>query len=156
MYLFCEISHRLNCLSRVYGLAFLYDVIVYPYNDDRRWGVADVIDVRIGKRLKQRREELGLTQDKLAERTGFTTNYISTLERGQSFPRCEKLITLLNALETSPEIIFCDVVTFANTAKTSQLSEELASLPPDAQKRILRVVELMIQAESELVSLENT
>ncbi len=108
-----------------------------------------MIDVRIGRRIKQCREKLGLTQEEFAEKTGFTTNYISTLERGKSFPRCENLIILLNALEVSPEAIFCDVVTFANTAKASQLSEELATLPPEAQKRILRTVELMIQQEKE-------
>ena len=69
-----------------------------------------MIDVRIGRRIKQCREKLGLTQEEFAEKTGFTTNYISTLERGKSFPRCENLIILLNALEVSPEAIFCDVV----------------------------------------------
>ena len=58
-----------------------------------------MIDKRIGKRLKQRREELGLTQEDLAEKLGLTPNYISTVERGASFPRCEKLILLLNGLE---------------------------------------------------------
>ena len=67
-----------------------------------------MIDKRIGKRFKQRREELGLTQDALSEKLGLTTNYISTIERGASFPRCEKLILLLNGLETSADAIFCD------------------------------------------------
>ena len=43
-----------------------------------------MIDKRIGKRLKQRREELGLTQEDLAEKLGLTPNYISTVERGAS------------------------------------------------------------------------
>lgn len=51
-----------------------------------------MIDKRIGKRVKQARERLGITQEDLAEKTGLTTNYISTVERGMSFPRCEKLI----------------------------------------------------------------
>ena len=56
-----------------------------------------MIDKRIGKRVKQARERLGITQEDLAEKTGLTTNYISTVERGMSFPRCEKLIILLMA-----------------------------------------------------------
>ena len=51
-----------------------------------------MIDKRIGKRFKQCRERLGLTQEELSEKTGLTTNYISTVERGASFPRCEKLV----------------------------------------------------------------
>lgn len=88
-----------------------------------------MIDKRIGKRIKQARERLGLTQDELAEKTGLTTNYISTLERGASFPRCEKLIILLNGLETSADAIFCDVVEHSISYKASVLSEELNTLP---------------------------
>ena len=56
--------------------------------------VCAMIDKRIGKRVKQCRERLGLSQEELAEKTGLTANDISTIERGMSFPRCEKLIIL--------------------------------------------------------------
>lgn len=39
-----------------------------------------MIDKRIGRRIRQRREALGLTQEQLAEKIGLTPNYISTLE----------------------------------------------------------------------------
>ena len=103
-----------------------------------------MIDKRIGKRVKQCRERLGISQEELAEKTGLTANYISTVERGMSFPRCEKLITLLNGLEVSADAIFCDVLEHS----TSYKSSELASLSPQAQKRILQMVELMIQQET--------
>ena len=106
-----------------------------------------MIDTRIGKRIKQCRERLGLTQEQFAEKTGFTPNYISTLERGASFPRCEKLIILLNALEVSADAIFCDVVEHSTKYKACQLSQEIEELPSDAQKRILQMVELMVQQE---------
>lgn len=79
----------------------------------------------------------------------MTPNYISTVERGMSFPRCEKLIVLLNGLETSADAIFCDVLDHTGEAKVSALSEELVGLSPEAQKRILQMVELMIQQEKE-------
>ena len=85
--------------------------------------VCVMIDNRIGKRIKQCRERLGLTQEQFAEKTGFTANYISTLERGASFPRCEKLITLLNALEVSADAIFCDVVDHSTKYKANKLSD---------------------------------
>ena len=108
-----------------------------------------MIDKRIGKRFKQRREELGLTQDALSEKLGLTTNYISTIERGASFPRCEKLILLLNGLETSADAIFCDVLTHSTKAKASILSEQISSLQNEEQQRILDMVELMVkQAKS--------
>lgn len=106
-----------------------------------------MIDKRVGKRFKQARENLGLTQEELAEKTGFTTNYISRIERSASFPRYDKLIILLNALEISADAIFCDVVLYANGYKSSILSNKLSTLEPEAQQRIMQMVELMIQQE---------
>lgn len=108
-----------------------------------------MIDKRIGKRTKQRREQLKLTQEQFAEKAGFTTNYISTLERGASFPRCENLIILLNALEVSADAIFCDVLTHATEYREARLLKELETVSPEAQARILRVIEFLIQLERE-------
>lgn len=104
-----------------------------------------MIDKRIGKRIKERREAIGLTQQELAEKLDLTTNYISTLERGASFPRCEKLILLLNGLEASADSIFCDVLKHTTNYKASVLSEQLSALPIDEQNRILDIIEIMIK-----------
>ena len=107
-----------------------------------------MIDKRIGKRIKECRERLGLTQEQFAEKTGLTPNYISTLERGASFPRCEKLILIINALETNADAIFCDVLEHSTDYQASILSRQLEALPPQEQKRILEMVELMIRQAS--------
>ncbi len=107
-----------------------------------------MIDKRIGKRIKERREQLGMTQEQFAEKLGLATNYISTIERGASFPRCEKLILLLNGLETSADAIFCDVLDYSAESRASMLSGKLDGLSPEAQKRILDMVELMIRQET--------
>ena len=92
-----------------------------------------MIDRRIGERIKQRREELGLT-----------TNYISTVERGASFPRYEKLVAIINGLETSADAIFCDVIEHTTEYRATWLSEKIAGLPPEEQQRILEIIELLI------------
>ena len=86
-----------------------------------------MIDKRIGKRVKQCRERLGLSQEAFAEKTGLTPNYISTVERGMSFPRCEKLIVLLNGLEVSADAIFCDVLEHTADYQASTLSKRRRS-----------------------------
>ena len=87
-----------------------------------------MIDKRIGKRIKQRREQIGLTQEQFAEKLGVAPNYISTIERGASFPRCEKLIAIINGLETSADAIFCDVIDHAAEYRASVLSQKLQAL----------------------------
>ena len=109
-----------------------------------------MIDKRIGKRIKQRREQISLTQEQFAEKLGVAPNYISTIERGASFPRCEKLIAIINGLETSADAIFCDVIDHTTEYRASVLSRKLQTLPPADQKRILEIVEFMVQqAENE-------
>ena len=44
-----------------------------------------MIDKRIGRRIKERREELGMTQAEFAEKLGVATNYISTLSVARHF-----------------------------------------------------------------------
>lgn len=108
-----------------------------------------MIDKRIGLRVKEQREAIGMTQEELAEKLGVSSNYISTIERGASFPRCERLILLLNGLQTSADTIFCDVLDYANESRSCLLWEKISSLSSDEQKRILDMLELMVkQAES--------
>ena len=104
-----------------------------------------MIDRRVGQRIKQRREELGFTQEQFANKLGVTTNYISTIERGASFPRYEKLVMILNALQISADYIFCDVLNYNGDLRASALSEQLNDLPPDEQKRIFDLIEFLIK-----------
>ena len=110
-----------------------------------KYGVDYMIDKRIGKRIKERRESLGLTQEAFAEKIGVATNYISTIERGASFPRCEKLIAIINGLECSADAIFCDVIKESSTYRASILADLLVDLPAEEQDKILAMVDLMIK-----------
>lgn len=108
-----------------------------------------MIDKRVGKRFKEARENIKLTQEEFAEKIGYSVNYISRVERGASFPRYEKMIKMINLLETSADAIFCDVLLYVNNYKSTQLSERLSILSPEAQKRVLNILELVIQQELE-------
>lgn len=108
-----------------------------------------MIDKRIGKRIKECREKLGLTQDQFSEKIGLSVNYISTVERGGSFPRYEKLIKIISGLEVSADAIFCDVINNSVEYKENEVSRRLSGLPTEEQNRILEMLDLMIQqAES--------
>ena len=97
-----------------------------------------MIDKRVGKRIKQRREQLGLTQEQFAEKLGVATNYISTIERGAS-------VAIINALETSADAIFCDVVTHSLEYKSYMLLDKMRDLPPEEQNRILETLDFLVQ-----------
>lgn len=106
-----------------------------------------MIDKRVGFRMKEYREKLGMTQEAFAEKIGVPPGYISTVERGITFPRYEKLIAIINALGVTADAIFCDVLE-STDYKENILSERLAHLTPESRLRILQVVDLMIQQET--------
>ena len=58
---------------------------------------------KIGKRVAERRRELGLTQAQVAERCEITEQYQSNIERAVSIPSVEVLMRLSVALDTTPD-----------------------------------------------------
>ena len=55
----------------------------------------------VGKNVARVRREKGLTQEEVAERSGFSQQYLSSLERGQRNPTVITLYELAQALEVS-------------------------------------------------------
>ena len=63
-----------------------------------------------GQRVRQYRERRGFTQEAFSEIIGLSPNYLSGIERGVSFPRYDKLIAIMNALDVSADELFQDVI----------------------------------------------
>jgi len=55
---------------------------------------------RLGRAIRLRRGELGLSQEELAHACGFDRTYISMLERGVRNPSLVNLIRLSRGLQT--------------------------------------------------------
>lgn len=99
----------------------------------------------IGKRFKENRERLNLTQVELAKRVGTSVTYISSVERGLSFPRGDKLVAMLNALDASADSVFCDVVNASAQYRACVLYDMLLGLSGSEQNRILETVDFLIR-----------
>ncbi|MBR4040627.1 MAG: helix-turn-helix transcriptional regulator [Clostridia bacterium] len=56
----------------------------------------------IGKHVRAYRRERHMTQEILAERTGISKQFLSSLERGKGIPSVQTLMSLCNALELTP------------------------------------------------------
>ena len=99
---------------------------------------------KIGKRVKEAREKSGMTQADLAEKVGVSVTYISSIERGISFPRGEVLVGILNALNVPADFVFCDVVNGSLKQKSCLLYDMIQCLPSKEQVKILEVVDLLV------------
>lgn len=56
----------------------------------------------VGRNVRRIRTERGMTQEQFAERSGFSQQYISDLERGRRNPTIVSLYELANALGATP------------------------------------------------------
>ncbi|GAB3474554.1 helix-turn-helix domain-containing protein [Nocardiopsis coralliicola] len=62
--------------------------------------MAEIID--FGPTLRSKRGDLGWSQDKLAEKSGLTSDYIGRLERGERTASLQALMDLARALDCDP------------------------------------------------------
>jgi transcriptional regulator with XRE-family HTH domain len=60
---------------------------------------------RLSRVVRQRREQLGLSQDELAQRSGLHRTYISDIERGARNLSLKNLVRLAEALEVQPSTL---------------------------------------------------
>ena len=60
---------------------------------------------QMGKRIKQRRKELHLTQDALADQVGISISFMGHIERGSRSASLETLLALCIALDVSMDYI---------------------------------------------------
>lgn len=62
-----------------------------------------------GKVLRERRKQVGLTQEKLALEADVQRNYVSLIERGVNQPTVNMIFKLAAALRCSPSDLIADV-----------------------------------------------
>ncbi len=102
------------------------------------------IENLVGKRIQNLRKSKGYTQQQFSEMIGISTNYLSDVERGKSFPRLDKLVMIINTLECSADDLFSDVINYGYKLKSSRLSERLEELPPEERDKAFAILEAFI------------
>jgi transcriptional regulator with XRE-family HTH domain len=70
----------------------------------------------LAKNIKATRRLRGLTQERLAERTGVSTSYIALLESAKKFPSAKSLDAMADALQLRPFELFLEVVDVGHEA----------------------------------------
>lgn len=83
---------------------------------------------QMGNRILQRRKQLRMTQEELAEKAGLMPQTISTAELGKKALRPENIIRICTALDISTDYLLLGKI---NESSLSLLSDKIAQLPPD-------------------------
>ncbi len=106
----------------------------------------DELLVQIGKRIHDRRKQLRLTQDELAERAGVMPQTISSSERAKTALRPENIIRICRALGVSTDYLLTGSVTEDDL---KHLSEKLSSLTPAQYRHLEDVIDSFLAVVKE-------
>ena len=93
--------------------------------------------ISIGQQLQQRRIELRLTQEQIAERLSMSTKQLSRIECGQR-PSLLTLIQLAAVLNISLDSLFCIYTNYDRTF--AQIQDCLLHLKPEQRTQILGIL----------------
>lgn len=107
-------------------------------------------DINVGKIIQQKRKGLGITQEKLAELSDLSVNYISKIERlDDQNISLKSLAAIAKALDvTVPELLVntpFEVNQSASTnTETRLLAKKLQLLPSSTQIKLIRSFEKIV------------
>lgn len=99
----------------------------------------------IGKNIRKYRLMRKLRQEDLAEKADLSINYVGAIERGEKMPSLESLISIINALGVSADMILADVLDNGYLVKDSLLAQKLDKLPAEDRSQIYDVIDTMIK-----------
>ena len=88
----------------------------------------------IGQRIKQKRTERGLTQEKLSELIGIGPSHMSHIESETTVPSFEVFVTLLNVMDCSADEILCREIRAGKPFCDNWLTELIADCDPTETK----------------------
>ena len=99
----------------------------------------------VGQRIKDAREEKNLTQEELAALVNLSSTHVSVIERGLKVTKLDTFVAIANALDVSADELLVDVVAHSVTGVSNRLSDKISSLPMKEQKKIIEVVQALIE-----------
>lgn len=103
----------------------------------------------IGSRIRQYRQELGITQEDLALQINTSTAYISNIERGLKKPSLQKLVEIADAMHVTVNdfIYVCPYASYPSYDR--ELEYLLSTYTLEKQRRITKSIAEIIKTLSE-------
>ncbi len=93
--------------------------------------------VALGKRIKSIRVEKGMSKQKLANKLGVYSSYVSQLESGDRTPSFDTLIDIINILDVSSDELLFDYLNAKNsTIPLNSITRKLENVSPELLQKI--------------------
>lgn len=98
----------------------------------------------LGKRIREERLRLHLTQETLADDVDLTTAYIGQIERGERNLTLDKLIKISNRLGVTVDYLLSDYVESTNDTSMIQLSQLLNGRTLNEKEMAIDVIKTLL------------
>ncbi len=79
--------------------------------------------ISLGKRIKEERLKLNLTQEKLAESVDISTSYMGQIERGERNVTLDTLVRITNKLNVSIDYLLKDSIIIDSDNSLNQIKQ---------------------------------
>ena len=103
---------------------------------------------KVGRRIQEVRKSRGLTQAELAHMLDLSPKYISNVECGFKTPKLNTFVSIANALQCDANLLLSDVLDVTTGQESGLISKKLLALPVEEQRRILHILDVMIDEAS--------
>lgn len=105
-----------------------------------------IVDYKnIGIRISQRRRELKMKQNQLAELTDLSNNHISNIENGHSIPSLETLAKICEALNVTPDYLLLGNIKMDNIPKN--IYDNLLLCNPKSLSTISQIITIILSQQ---------
>lgn len=144
-----------------FPLRFPHNFLIYTYNTDLfcfaffisvqllamifKKG-SEKLDIQyqtIGKRIQQRRKELGFKQCQLAEQLNLSNNHMSSIETGREKPSLETLLHICEILHVTPDYLL--IGNMHTNDIPQDILESLRLCSEDDLKLARNIIELLVE-----------
>lgn len=98
----------------------------------------------LGRRIKNAREKMNMTQEALAAAVDYSVDHMSVVERGVKPPKLDKLIAIANTLGVGLDELLQDDLSSAVLLQASEISEKMKTLSPELQRKVIRMFDVII------------
>lgn len=98
----------------------------------------------LGQRIKVARERKHMTQEDLAAAVDYSVDHMSVIERGVKPPKLDRLIAIANVLGVGTDYLLQEDLDAASLLHASEISEKIKALPPERQRKVLKVLDTLI------------
>ncbi len=97
----------------------------------------------LGIKIKDIRQNRGLTQDSLAELVGCNTSHISNIENNHTKVSLNVLLAIANALDTSIDYLLSEQYGNPALALDNEILRALKNCDNQKKEKILRIIEII-------------